>query len=123
QKAGRDPAALAFSGDDAAADANSPASLALNSRIYRIVSEAEVSLPSSLSRRVRGRVEAVVDFAEDGDFRFRYWDFSTGPLEPAVEERAAEAETAAQDTSMDDADALENGAADEPAAEASPEDP
>ena len=91
RKAGRDPAALAFSGDDAAAEANSPATLALSSRVYRIRSEAEVSLPSSNTRRVRGRVDAVVAIREQGDFVFRDWDFSTGQLAPAVEESATAA--------------------------------
>lgn len=120
RKAGRDPAALAFSGDDAAAEANSPASLALNSRVYRIVSEAEVSLRSSASRRVRGRVEALVTIPEQGDFVFRYWDFSTGQLEPEVEASTADANAATQELVTDEPDAADKDAPATPAAGATP---
>ena len=119
RKAGRDPAALAFSGDDAAAEANSPATLALNSRIYRIVSEAEVSFPNSASRRVRGRVEAIVLFPEQGDFIFRAWDYSTGQLEPAVEASSADTSIAESESAEDAADtsAAEDAPAETPGTE------
>ncbi|MEX2016754.1 MAG: type II secretion system protein GspK [Candidatus Hydrogenedentales bacterium] len=89
-KAGRDPAALAFSRDEAD-ETNSPQALALNSRLFRIVSEAEVAPAGSWTRRIRSRVEAVVSFPAQGNYVFHQWRLASSEMDAPPDAAGVEA--------------------------------
>lgn len=82
QKVGREPSTFALK----SSSGSMPATFTLNTRTFRLYSEARMKTTGSSRRGRFTSVEAVVHFADDGSFSIRYWNESGRDEAPAEEE-------------------------------------